>query len=74
MANLEMVDLDWDGDGRADCDGNMQLMARPTFDASGRITRLTAHLVGVFNDAINGVANVPPKVVRATLRNTGPQL
>ncbi|MCX7916150.1 MAG: hypothetical protein N3A53_07600, partial [Verrucomicrobiae bacterium] len=34
MANLEMVDLDWDGDGRADCDGNMQLMARPTFDAS----------------------------------------
>ncbi|MDW8344284.1 MAG: hypothetical protein RMM51_07310 [Verrucomicrobiae bacterium] len=73
MANLEMVDLDWDGDGGADCDGNMQLMVRPTFDASGRVSRITAHLVGVFNDAINGVANVPPKIVRATLRNTGPQ-
>lgn len=72
MANLEMVDLDWDGDGHADADGSMQLIARPTFDAAGRLIRITGQLIGVFNDPINGVAGDLPRVLRALVRSAGP--
>lgn len=72
MANLEMVDLDWDGDGQPDCDGNMQLIARVGFDQTGRLARVNALLIGVFNDPINGAAGGLPKALRATIRNTAP--
>ncbi len=73
QANLEMVDMDWDHDGVADADGNMQLIARLTLDRVTRaITRVNAQLLGVFNDPVNGMGGGEAKVLRGTLRTTGP--
>ncbi len=73
MANLEMVDMDWDHDGVADTDGNMQLIARLTLDRVTRvITRVTGQLIGALNDPVNGMGGGVPKVLRGTLRTTGP--
>jgi hypothetical protein len=72
MSNLEMVDMDWDRDGVEDTDGNMQLVAKLKMDkTTGEILQVTAQMIGVLNDPINGAGGVA-KVFKGKLRTTGP--
>jgi len=72
MANLEMVDRDWDNDGTDDHDGNMQLIAKLSLDkTTGAITRLKAQLIGVFNDPVNGAPDGEAALFRGTISSTG---
>lgn len=72
MANLEMVDMDWDKDGELDHDGNLQLDAKLKINPqSGTITSLTATLLGVLNDPVNSGNGGENMLFRGKLRTTG---
>ncbi len=73
MANLEMVDMDWDEDGELDHDGNLQMSARLKVNGStGALTSLTATLMGVLNDPVNSGNLGENMLFTGRLRTTGP--
>ena len=72
MANLEMVDMDWDRDGVEDTDGNMQMDAKLMVNrATGRITKVSANLIGVLNDPVNGAGRGTAKHFRGKITTVG---